>query len=56
MYLSAPLARDPGPDDRPVRLRLVVVFPETAGLLPDHVTAPMAAAGVSLRLDRLAAA
>ena len=40
--------------------RLVVVFPETAGLLPAGVTAPVAAVGpvpgVDLRLDTLAAA
>src|ERR1700729_2915451 len=40
--------------------RLVVVFPGTVGLLPDGVTAPVAAVGpvpgVPLRLDTLAAA
>ena len=40
--------------------RLVVVFPETAGLLPARVTAPVAAIGpvpeVTLRLNELAAA
>ncbi len=39
--------------------RLLVVFPETAGLLPDGVAAPVAAVGavpgVALRLDALAA-
>jgi len=61
VYLSAP----PSPETRARMIaqfdpRLVVVFPETAGLLPGEVTAPVAAvgpvAGVSLRLDQLAAA
>jgi fatty-acyl-CoA synthase len=59
VYLSAPPAAETrarmidqfGP-------RLVVVFPETAGLLPARVTAPVAAVGpvpgVALRLDTLA--
>ena len=60
VYLSAP----PSPQTRAAMIaqldpRLVVVFPETIGLLPDQVTAPVAAvgpvAGVSLRLDQLAA-
>jgi fatty-acyl-CoA synthase len=60
VYLSAP----PSPETRARMIaqfdpRLVVVFPETIGLLPDEVTAPVAAvgpvAGVSLRLDQLAA-
>nr|WP_275586299.1 AMP-binding protein [Geodermatophilus normandii] len=60
MLLPAP------PDlDRRTRLvaqvdpRLLVVFPETAGLLPDDVAAPVAAVGavpgIPLRLDALAA-
>jgi fatty-acyl-CoA synthase len=60
VYLSAP----PSPETRARMIaqfgpRLVVVFPETIGLLPDEVTAPVAAVGpvggVSLRLDQLAA-
>ncbi|SFT93909.1 fatty-acyl-CoA synthase [Geodermatophilus amargosae] len=60
VFLPAP------PDlDRRTRLvaqvdpRLLVVFPETAGLLPDDVAAPVAAVGtvpgIALRLDALAA-
>ena len=60
VYLSAP----PSADTRARMIaqfdpRLVVVFPETAGLLPAGVTAPVAAIGpvpeVTLRLDELAA-
>jgi fatty-acyl-CoA synthase len=61
VYLSAP--PDPGTRARMITQfdpRLVVVFPETAGLLPTRVTAPLAAVGpvpgVNLRLDELAAA
>ncbi|WP_369253183.1 class I adenylate-forming enzyme family protein [Geodermatophilus amargosae] len=60
MYLPAPPDRD-----RRARLvtqvdpRLLVVFPETAGLLPDDVAVPVAAVGavpgIALRLDALAA-
>ncbi|MEX5718392.1 class I adenylate-forming enzyme family protein [Geodermatophilus maliterrae] len=60
MFLPAPTDAD-----RRARLvaqvdpRLLVVFPETAGLLPDGVAAPVAAVGavpgIALRLDALAA-
>lgn len=58
----------PAPSDPVVRARtieqfdprLIVVFPETAGLLPPGVTAPVAAVGpvpgIGVRLDELAAA
>jgi fatty-acyl-CoA synthase len=61
VYLSVP----PNPERRARMIaqfepRLVVVFPETAELLPSTVTAPVAAVGpvpgVSTRLDALAAA
>ena len=61
VYLSAP----PSAETRARMIaqfdpRLVVIFPETAGLLPAGVTAPVAAVGpapgVALRLDMLAAA
>ena len=61
MYLSVP----PAAETRARMMaqfdpRLVVVFPDTSSLLPDGVTAPVAAVGpvpgVPLRLDMLAAA